>query len=314
MITLRSVLFSAVLSGSLLFAGSARADGLLIKPSSLSGEARTALEAQIQKARVSSPKAFEAVKNVKGHRPEVYNTFRNPFPTTSREFRGLGSAALVPMLEALAVKAPERGQLTDKEWDALKTGMLEAVGILGDARARPVLLAAFEASGQSAEITTAVGRALGRLGGDAELALLKKHAVKGDPLLLAAVGGLGELRKKESAEHLAQLLKSTKDATVAQHVADAMGTLGSSWAWRTLGPKAEATGLEVRKICAQALVGSFARLQGKARSAAGDAIMMVEHPASADLLRSERASAGQHAKAIDTMIARVERQQKRARR
>lgn len=307
---LRTFAHAVLLSGALLLAtGAASANGLVISPSALSPEASAKLEAQILAERSANPKAFEAVKNVKGHRPEVYRNFRNPKPFVLRELRGLGAPALLPMLEALAVKAPERGSLTDEEWDVLKTGMVDAVGILRDPRARPVLLAAFEAPGHSSAVKLAAGRALGRLGGDAELALLKKHAVKGDALLLAAIAGLGELRRKESAAHLASLLAAGVETDA---VAEAMGQLGSSWAWRTLGPKAAPTGLEIRKVLAQALVPGY-RKSPKSRAALGEAILMVDHPSTVALLESERAVAGKHAAAIDAMITRVERQRARTR-
>jgi hypothetical protein len=219
----------------------------------------------------------------------------------------------MPMLEALAIKAPAHGTLNDAEWDALKIGLLEAVGVLGDSRARPVVLAALEAPGQSAAVQSAAARAVGRVGGDDGLALLTKHAVKGDALLLAAIGGLGEMRRIESAKHLAGLLASTKDPAVAKAAATALGTLGSSWAWRAMGPKAEATGLAVRKVCADALVSSYARSKDKVRIAAGEAILMVDHPDTVDLLRASR-SAVKDARIVDDMIARVERQRARQKR
>ena len=314
MSTLRTLLCSAAFGCVIAFSGAARADGITVKSSALSSEALTKLETQIQSERAANPKAFEAVKKVKGHRPEVYRNYRNPYPTTTRELRGLGKAALFPILEALAVKAPERGSLNDAEWDALKIGMLEAVGVIGDARARPVVLATFEAPGLGESVQLAAGRAVGRLAGDAELALLTKHAVKGDALLLAAIAGLGEMRRVESAQHLASLLSTTKDADVAKAAAEALGVLGSSWAWRALGPKAEATGLAVRKVCAEALVPKLTRSQGQARIAVGDAILMVDHPTTVDLLKSERATAGKSVQAVDAVIARVERQRARMKR
>jgi len=192
--------------------------------------------------------------------------------------------------------------------------MLEVLGELKDTRALPILRATFEAGGQSRAVLTAAGRALGRLGSDAELTLLTQHAATGDPLLVPAVAGLGELRRAESAKHLAALLASTKDANVAAAIAEALSVLGSSWAWLSLGPKAEAKGLEVRKICAEALVPSYARQNGKVRATAGDAILMVDHPTTISLLESARSSAKAQRATIDEMIARVQHQRQRAQR
>ncbi|MBI3203777.1 MAG: hypothetical protein HYZ29_19715 [Myxococcales bacterium] len=298
--------------GLFLVAPSALADGISIAPSALPNDARAKLENDIAAARVAQPKVFAAVKNVKGHRPEHYGKYRNPYPTATRELRGLGPAALLPMLDALAFQAPDRGKLTDAEWDALAIGMLEAVGVIKDARASSVVGAIFEASALRPGVRLAAARAAGRLGGDAELALLTGHAKSGDPLELAAIHGLGEMMRLEAAKHVAQILGSTKDAKVAEAAATALGTLGSSWAWKSLGPKAQATGLEVRKVCASALAPRAVRGNAGQRVAASDALLMVEHPDTLDLIRAQRSIKGTDARAVDGLIARVERQQKRA--
>lgn len=306
---LRNILHTVAVGAALLvLSAPARADGIAVAPGALNNEASAKLKAQIEAARSANPAAFAAVQNVKGHRPEHYRNNRNPFPTVSRELRGLGPAALMPMLEALAFAAPERGSLTDAEWDALAVGMFEAVGMLRDARARPVLLAAFEAKGLRSAVRLAAARAAGRLGGDPELALLKKHAVAGDPLELFAIHGLGQLRRLESAQHLAARLGSTKDAEVAHAAAQALGVLGSSWAWQAAGPDAAQQGLAVRKACAEALAPSYVKRGGKARVAIGEAILMVDHPDTVALLR-----AAGDAKVVDALIRRVERQRKRRR-
>lgn len=298
--------------GLFLIAPSALADGISIAPSALPNDARAKLENDIAAAKAAQPKIFAAVKNVKGHRPEHYGKNRNPYPTATRELRGLGPAALLPMLDALAFQAPDRGKLTDAEWDALAIGMLEAVGVIKDARASAVVGAIFEASALRPGVRLAAARAAGRLGGDAELTLLTGHAKSGDPLELAAIHGLGEMMRLEAAKHVAQILGSTKDAKVAEAAATALGTLGSSWAWKSLGPKAQSAGLEVRKVCAGALTPRAVRGTGAQRVAASDALLMVEHPDTLDLLRAQRSVKGTDARVVDGLIARVERQQKRA--
>lgn len=311
MSALRNLLVASILGSALLVAPSALADGISVSPSVLPSEARAKLENDIAAAKAAQPKAFFAVKNVKGHRPEVYRKYRNPMPTVSRELRGLGAPALLPMLEALAFKAPERGSLTDAEWDALAVGMLEAVGLLRDARASAVVGAIFESSAIRPSVRLAAARAAGRLGGDAELTLLTAHAKSGDPLELAAIHGLGEMMRLEAAKHVAQILSTTKDDAVAQAAATALGTLGSSWAWKSLGPKAEATGLAVRKVCADALLPRVGRATGKLRVALDESVMMVDHPETLARLRDQRAASGVDVKVVDGLIAKVERNRKR---
>ena len=132
-------LVTAALAAALLFgSGSALADGLAAKPSQLGASQKT-LAAEIAALRKANPGAFDAVQAVNSHRPEVYKKFRNPIPTTAREFRSLRASALLPMLEALAFDAPATDGLTEAEVTALTTGMLEAVGVLRDPRSGPVL-------------------------------------------------------------------------------------------------------------------------------------------------------------------------------
>lgn len=303
----------ALLGFALTMSSAALADGIATKSSQLPAAARAALKTQIDAYRAAHPEAFDAVKNVKGHTPEVYRQNRNPFlPSASRELRALGAPALLPMLEALAFDAPARGSLTDAEWDALAIGMLEAVGVLRDARSTPVLLAIFEAGATRPAVLSATARAMGRLGGDAELASLTSHTGLSDKLRAHAIEGLGHMRRVESAKHLATLLASPRDDADAEAIATALGTLGSSWAWKTLGPQAAAAGLAARAICAKALVPAFARTTGaSARTAMHDAILLVDHPTTVELLKTARSSKNpEAAKAIDALIVRVERQKR----
>lgn len=311
MSALRKLLVSSILGSALLVAPTALADGISLATSALPNEARAKLENEIAAAKAAQPKVFQAVKNVRGHRPEVYGKFRNPYPTVSRELRGLGKPALLPMLEALAFQAPERGSLTDTEWDALAIGLLEAVGVIRDARASAVVGAIFESSAIRPAVRLAAARAAGRMGGDAELKLLTGHAKSGDPLELAAIHGLGQMMRLEAAKHVAQILSTTKDAAVAEAAATALGTIGSSWAWKSLGPKAAATGLEVRKVCADALVPRYTRAKGNLRNAAAESVMLVDHPETTTLLEAQRSVSGADVKAVNDLIAKVERQRKR---
>src|SRR5262245_4437268 len=125
--TLKTLLCSLVLGGGLTLSLPALADGVAARPDQLGDAARASLVKEIDAYRAAHPEAFEAVHSVKGYRPEVYKNYRNPIPTATREFRGLGASALLPMLEALALSAPARGDLNDAEWDALAVGMIEAV-------------------------------------------------------------------------------------------------------------------------------------------------------------------------------------------
>jgi hypothetical protein len=283
------------------------ADGIAVRPSQIAEPARASILSAINAYKSAHPEAFEALKEVKGHRPEVYGQRRKPEPEVSRELRRLGPTALLPMLNALAFEAPERGKLTDREWDALTIGLLDAVGSLRDPQSAPVLRAAFESSGKSAPVLRAAALAVGRLCGDADLALLMKRSAANDPLRLPAIAGLGECRRVESAKHLAGLLASSPDDTTTQVIASALGLVASSWAWRAMGPAAEATGLTVREIAARALVDAFVQRSGEVRADLRNALLFTEHKGTVDLLAKARPAANaETAAAIDALSKRIQ--------
>jgi hypothetical protein len=296
------------LSGGVAYAK----DGMATQASQLSESARASLAKEIEAFKVSNPEAFEAVRNVQGHRPETYKRFRNPIPVVGRELRSLGPNALLPMLEALAFDAPVRATLTDREWEALTVGMLEAVGVLRDARSGPVLRAVFEGSGKTAPVLKAAAIAMGRLCGDADLALLTKRSLAGDALRIPAIHGLGHCMRAASAKHLAGLLAASPDDATAEVLGEALGTVASSWAWKTLGPAAEAEGASVREIAAKALVAGFVRHGGEARAQIKRALLMTEHKATPELIAKVRPSADAATAAeLDKLAGQIARNAKR---
>lgn len=300
----------AAFAAALVVSGAARADGLVAKPSQLPEATRASLQSDIAAYKTQRPELFDAVKNVKGYHPETYKQFRNPVPGVSRELRAFGKDALLPMLNELAFEAPAKDGASDREWTALEVGLLDAVGVIRDARSAPVLHVAFEASAGAPDVAAAAARALGRLGGDAELALLLKHTAANDPLRLAAIEGLGECKRVEAAKELASIFSATNDETTAKIAARALGAVGSSWAWKAMGPAAEATGLEVREIAARALVPRYRGAPDAVRHRIRTAILMLEHPIVPQLLAAERAQAAdtQVEHELATVQQQVERQ------
>jgi hypothetical protein len=301
--------FAALTLGS----GAALADGLAAKTSQLGAEARTSLAGEIAAYRKTNPQAFEAVRAVGGHRPENYKKFRNPVPTTSREFRALGASALLPMLEALAFETPaERAQLTDAEATALTVGMLEAVGTLRDPKSAPVVHAIFASGANNAAVLAAAARALGRLGGDAELSALTAAAVPGNARMLAAIEGLGECRRIEAAKHLSSLVATASDDRTLETLGLALGSVGSSWAWKTRGDAKASEGLAVREVAAKALTAAYPRASGEAQRQMQRSLGMVAHPQSLEIIDRARATASPAAAAsLATLRARLESKIKR---
>lgn len=298
--TFRVAAFAACL---LVTSASAFADGLAARTNDLPAQARATLAADIAAYRKTHPEAFKAVAEVRGIRPDVYRAFQNPAPNAAPELRALGGAALLPMLHALAFEAPA-ATLSTRERTAYTVGMLEAVGLLRDPRSGPVLIAVLEGGSKDALVLRAAAEATGRLCGDPELAALTRHTATTDPLRVAAIAGLGECRRIESASHLATLLASAPDDASAEPIARALGVVGSSWAWKALGPAAAAKGLAVREVAARALVGALPKRGGEARAQIARSVLLLEHPIVPELLRKAAATANAETKVV------VERLQK----
>lgn len=280
---MKKVLLAALLGAWLTLGATpshAASAGIAVRPDMLAEKTRTALSSEIQAFRASTPAAFEALRKVRGHKPEVYRDLRNPLPIISvtKELRALGPAGLLPMLNELTFEVRPRDGATDTEWSALREGLIDTVALLRDRRAAPVLLAAFEQGSLDAGARVAAAKGLGRLGGDAELAALTKHLSAKDPLRAAAIVGLGECKRIESATALAGLLDAESDEAEAERITQAMGSLSSSWAWQAMGAARQDEGLSVRLAVARSLVPAFARLQGEGRDRARKSLLMAEHP------------------------------------
>ena len=302
--------FGAALS---LHAGAAHAaDGMAAQPSQIAQDARASLAKDIEAFKLAHPEAFEALRNVQGHKPEVYQKARNPIPVVGRELRRLGPSALLPMLEALAFQAPARAGATDQEWTALTVGMLEAVGVIRDPRSGPVLRAIFEGGKANAEVLRAAAVGMGQLCGDAELSVLIKRSAAGDALRAPAITGLSNCRREGSAKHLAGLLRAAKDEASGELLGKALGRVASSWAWKAMGSASEKEGTAVRELAAKALVDGFVRFGGAARSEIGRALLMTEHKAASELLARARPSVDASTAAeIDALSVKLNRIAKR---
>jgi hypothetical protein len=299
----RSSLFALILGGSLLFAATAHADGLAAGSGDLPADAKKALVKDVAAFKASHPEAFEAVRNIQGIQPEVYKTYRNPQPLAAPDLKRLGASALLPMLSALALETPAV-MLSEKEKTAYVVGLLEAAGALRDARSGPVFSAIFEGKNKPAEVLRAAAEAMGRLCSDTELSALKKHTAASDALRPHALRGLGECRRKESAEHLATLL-ATADAASAESIADALGRAASSWAWKAMGAKSEATAKLVQATAAKALVAAFVKHKD-ARSSLKKALRSVESPDAPALISAARSTADSDAQsALDTLAKQI---------
>jgi hypothetical protein len=259
----------------------AHADGAVVMKSEL-GDARAAIEARVAEARTRDPQLFTQVRGIRAYRAEGYRKLRSQRPgVVSLVFRRLGPGAVWALVELAALDGPARDGATDVEWNALRVGLLDAIGTAKEPAAAPVLRAAFERSADApAQATAAIG--LG-LYGDAEVGLLLQHAVANDPLLHAAVSGLGASHSARAVERLGELLDHASGAAT-EELAAALGEAGSSWVWATGRVGSAAEGSSVRQVAAAALVRNYARLDEGSAHALEHALKRVDAPQAPALL------------------------------
>lgn len=183
-----------------------------------------------------------------------------------RMFKALGPEALQPMLEALA--RPEAHPLS------ATIGMIEAVGVLRDERAAPVLLELLVSGPLS--VTRSSAEAYGFLQTDAAAARLVELSRGTDARARAVREGMGSCRRVVIAAARAEAVGAVSEVREQVALARALGDAGNAWAWKTPGVVARAEESEVRLIAARALVTAFTRWSGDARQAASNALMVVD--------------------------------------
>lgn len=294
---LRYSLVGGALVALLGIAGEARADGLATAPSRIAPANRSSLSQEIAAFKAAQPALRAKVRDVQNVKPEVYNKARNPKPEASRELRLLGKDALVPMLEALAFDASQPG-LAANEREALKLGMISAVGHLKDSRSVPVLAAILDDQTESSEAAYAAANALGMVCDSAASKLLDEKAQAGSKVRMAALSGLGECRKLESAKTLTAALRGAKDDATRSLAVKSLGTIGSSWAWAALAKTdatAAQTGNKVRIEASDALIETFVS-SPTVRAETKRAILKCEAPNALESVRA--AKKGQNAETV----------------
>ena len=265
--------------------------GVVIDSSRLPSTARSALRSAIQKARATRPQAFERVAAAPALAVRVDAAKRGRFGSITPQLKALGKAALLPMLEMVAVDGPARGQMSDGAWLALRVGLIEAVGMLRDRRAAPVLAAILDSPATEVSVDRAAAQALGRLGTDRAAAKLVSLARKTGPKRLAVLAGIGDCRREVVAETLAELMRAHPADATAQVLARSLGKVGNSWAWKTSIVAASGEGPATRAIAAEALMDAFVHYDGRARKLAAKAILVVDHPSTPSLISAARRSA-----------------------
>lgn len=268
---------------------SAHADGIAVKTAHLKARDRAALKTEITKQRKANPKAFQQVADAPKMAEEMDAGHRGRTGSITMQLAGFGNSALFPMLEMLAVSGPTRGKMTDGAWRTLKVGLIEAVGLIRDKRAKPVLNTILDRE-TDFELERAAAEALGRIADDQSTNKLVKLALTPGPKQAPVLSALGECRRALAANALATLA-TTKDEAVALVVIKSLGTVGNAWAWETPVIAQSGERDQVRSVAARALIKAFITHTDHVRHKAGTALLIVADPSTPGLIQASKKGA-----------------------
>jgi HEAT repeat protein len=263
--------------------------------------AQVTLASQIRLARTSDPATFRVVREPTLDAQRLDRRARNGKAPIALRLRSLGPKALLPMLELLSSDVsgvPQRARL------GIRRDLIEAVGLLRDARAVPPL-AEVLAKDPDPDMTRTAAEALARIETDEAVTLLQAAlAGANGERRLALLAGMGSCRREAIATTLADALAQRPDAATARIIARSLGRVGNAWAWKTLSRPAEEEA--ARRTATEALVAAYARYTGEAREAAAKALLVVDHPRATSLVEETRRGANaETALALDALARRI---------
>jgi HEAT repeat protein len=269
------------------------------------------LRNDVARARTIDPRSFITVSGIVTHAPEANARARGRKAPVALYLAKLGPSALMPMLEMLAIDAPHG--IPEESATAVRRDLIEAVGLLKDVRALPVLSAILTDTSEDTETTRTVTEAVARIGTEeAATHILGALAASNGERARAIVAGMGECRRLRVAEALATQLRETHDDATARAAARSLGRSGNAWAWKTLSDRGEES--RIRTTAARALVDAYARREGEERDAASNALMVVDAPETPSLIaEAKRTASPEVARALDALADRFARNPTHAR-
>lgn len=295
---------AALLCG-LAVAAPALAAPLAIDAAKLPSQTRTELRTNIDKARVSDPAAFKEVREIVAHAREADKRARGRKAPVALHLAGLGTKALLPMLELVAF---DTSALAPNESAAdrasVQRDLVEAIGLLKDARALPVLVAVLAKDGDFATTRTAA-EAVGRLDSDEAASTLVASLGKASGERATAIlAGMGSCHRAVIARTLADRLAARPDDVTAKHVVKSLGQVGNAWAWKTLSERGDEAA--AREAAAKALVVAYVQYGGEVREAAAKALLVVDDAHTPALVEAARRGASADvALALDELANRL---------
>lgn len=280
------------------------APGISLEAAKLAPQTRAELRASIDKARAVDPAAFHEVKDLFARARELDSHARGRKAPVSLRLAQLGTKALLPMLELVAFEAPlpSPGE-TAADRASVSRDLVEAIGLLRDPRALPVLVAVLAREGDFATTRTSA-EAIARMDNDeAAQALVASLGRASGERATAILSGMGSCHQAIVARALADRLAAHPDEAAARHVMKSLGHVGSAWAWKTLADRRDEAAS--REIAARALVSAYVQYTGEARDAAAKALLVVDDSHTNALIEAARRGAiGDAALALDELARR----------
>jgi hypothetical protein len=295
---------ATLLCGLALGAPASAAPGISIDAARLAPQTRTELRASIDKARALDPAAFHEVRDLVAKARDLDSHARGRKAPVSLRLAQLGTKALLPMLELVAFDAPALAPgETPADRASVSRDLVEAIGLLHDPRAMPVLVAVLARDGDFATTRTSA-EAVARMDTDeAASALVASVGKATGERATAILAGMGSCHRAVVARTLADRLAARPDDAAARHVMKSLGHVGSAWAWKTLADRRDEAAS--RETAARALVSAYVQYTGEARDAAGKALLVVDDSHTNALIEAARRGAsGDAALALDELARR----------
>lgn len=281
------------LLGVLVTAGTVQAEplgarGIAIEAKALAPRVSSDLRTQIVKARAADAKSFREVRALVVRAPELHARGRGGRVPLSLVLSKMGKGALLPMLDVLVFDAPS--ELSEEHRPTVRRDVVEAVGLLRDPRALPVLSALLERD-DGPSMTRTVAEAVARLDSAEAAALLVASFERATGERQVAIArGMGMCHKETVAAALADKLAARPSTPLAMGAILGLGHVGNAWAWKTLADRSEEASTRAR--AAKALVTAFvASSDEDVREAATKALLLVDAPSTPELIRDARSGA-----------------------
>jgi len=296
----------AIAFALLAASGDASAAGSAMEASELSAKVATDLRADIAKARADAPEHFRAVLHVTTRAKQIDEMSRMRGAPFTLQFKSMGNKALMPMLEQLAFDSKAARDLPETAASALKLGMIEAVGIIRDARSIPVMARLLERDVANMAVQRAATEALARLGTDDALHVISDALTKaqkanpgGSALERTLLSGMHDCRREAAARVLANRIDAKPDADTAKVIARSLGGVGNAWAWKTI---AQTEMGATRALAAQKLVEIFVSYSGDVREQAAKSLLIVDDASTSSLIaKAKRGASQDNIRALDDL-------------